>query len=144
MKSSSYNTLMQSKYFSPAFNSAIFDGPIRIYFAQFHEALALKIYFMIQQKLGKELAHAKELAKASGANIFLMIYPTQDSFVLSFDVDSNHSEPLQIERWHEDVIIGLKGPAAEENMDLLMMTLQKSLQDWSPASLSPVTMSLGL
>ena len=144
MKSSSYNTLMQSKYFSPAFNSAIFDGPIRIYFAQFHEALALKIYFMIQQKLGRELAEAKELAKASGANIFLMIYPTQDSFILSFDVDSNHAEPLQIERWQEDIIVGLKGPSAEENLDLLMQTLQKSMQDWSPASMSPVTMPLSL
>lgn len=144
MKSSSYNTLMQSKYFSPAFNSAIFDGPLRIYFAQFHEGLALKIYFMIQQKLAAELQRAKDLANASGANIFLMIYPTQDSFVLSFDVDSNHSEPMQIEKWQEDVIIGCKGPMAEENMDLLLGTLQTALQDWSPASMSEMTMPLSL
>ncbi|MBV2168240.1 MAG: hypothetical protein KUL82_05990 [Bdellovibrio sp.] len=130
---SSYTTLMQSKYFNPAFNSAIFDGPVRIYFAQFHEALALKIYFLIQQKLGAETAKAKEASKASGANILVMVYPTEDSFLLSFDGRESNSSPLEVEKWHEDVVIGLRGPVEDENLDLLIETLRLTMDTWRPA-----------
>lgn len=130
---SSYTTLMQSKYFNPAFNSAIFDGPVRIYFAQFHEALALKIYFLIQQKLAAETAKAKEASKASGANILVMVYPTEDSFFLSFDGRESNPSPLEVEKWHEDVVIGLRGPVEDENLDLLIETLRLTMDTWRPA-----------
>lgn len=132
---SSYSTLMQSKFFSPAFNSAIFDGPVRIYFAQFHEALALKIYFLIQQKLSKEVAKAKEISKASGANILVMIYPTADSFTMSFEGHSeNHA--LAVEEWNEDMVIGTRGPIEDDQLDLLISTLQETITNWKPASLA--------
>ena len=125
---------MQSKYFNPAFNSAIFDGPVRIYFAQFHEAWALKIYFMIQQQLASEMMKAKEASKASGANILVMVYPTDDAFQLSFEnVEAQH--PLQVEKWHEDMVIGLRGPIEDENLDLLMETLRLTMNNWRPAPL---------
>ena len=124
---------MQSKYFSPAFNSAIFDGPVRIYFAQFHEALALKIYFLIQQKLSAEMVQAKEISKSSGANILVMIYPTEDSFLLSFENGAGQAGPLMIERFNEDVVIGLRGPIEDSNLDLLVETLQMTVQNWRPA-----------
>ena len=129
---SSYSTLMQSKYFNPAFNSAIFDGPVRIYFAQFHEALALKIYFLIQQKLLAEMAHAKQVSKSSGANVLLMIYPTEESFSLSFEGPGDSSRPLEVEKWEDDMVIGLRGPIEDENMDFLMETLRMTLENWSP------------
>ncbi|MEK2646132.1 hypothetical protein [Bdellovibrio sp. BCCA] len=132
---SSYTTLMQSKYFNPAFNSAIFDGPVRIYFAQFHEALALKIYFLIQQKLSAEMVKAKEVSKASGANILVMIYPTADSFLLSFEGAEKTPSALEVEKWHEDVVIGLRGPIEDENLDLLIETLRLTMENWRPASL---------
>jgi hypothetical protein len=125
---------MQSKYFSPAFNSAIFDGPVRIYFAQFHEALALKIYFLIQQKLTNEMAQAKEIAKSSGANILVMIYPTEDSFLMSFDNGASQSGPLQIEKFNDDAVIGLRGPIDDANLDLLVEALQMTVQNWRPAT----------
>jgi len=131
---SSYTTLMQSKYFSPAFNSAIFDGPVRIYFAQFHEALALKIYFLIQQKLTTELAAAKDRAKASGANILVMIYPTGDSFELSFE-SCPVKGPLEVEKWNEDVVMGLRGPIEDEHMDFFVETLRLTMENWRPAEL---------
>ncbi|UXR66166.1 hypothetical protein EZJ49_07870 [Bdellovibrio bacteriovorus] len=130
---SSYTTLMQSKYFNPAFNSAIFDGPVRIYFAQFHEALALKIYFLIQQKLTAEMVKAKDASKASGANILVMIYPTEDSFLLSFEDAAKHIGPLEVEKWHDDVVIGLRGPIEDENLDLLVETLRLTMENWRPA-----------
>ena len=138
---SSYATLTQSKYFNPAFNSAIFDGPVRIYFAQFHEAQALKIYFSIQQKLTAEMAKAKEAAKASGANILVMVYPTADAFTFSFD-GSTSAAPFEVEKWNEDVVIGLRGPLEDENLDLLLETLRMTMQNWRPASKSRTTPEL--
>lgn len=129
---SSYSTLMQSKYFNPAFNSAIFDGPIRIYFAQFHEPLALKIYFMIQQQLIQEMSRAKEVSKASGANILVMIYPTTESFTLSFDGKPTDT-PFETEKWNEDVVIGLRGPIEDGRLELLMESLRLTMNNWRPA-----------
>jgi hypothetical protein len=130
---SSYSTLMQSKFFNPAFNSAIFDGPIRIYFAQFHESLALKIYFMIQQKLNSEVARAKEISKATGANILVMVYPSEESFLMSFDSQSHTTHPLALEKWNEDVVVGLRGPLEDNHLDLLVETIGMAIQNWKPA-----------
>ncbi|MGZ3744124.1 MAG: hypothetical protein ACXWRE_08070 [Pseudobdellovibrionaceae bacterium] len=130
---SSYSTLMQSKFFNPAFNSAIFDGPIRIYFAQFHEALALKIYFLIQQKLSHEVARAKEISKTRGANILVMVYPTEESFLLSFEGHDETTDPLALERWNEDVVVGLRGPLEDDKLDHLLETISLAIHNWRPS-----------
>lgn len=130
---SSYTNLMQSKYFNPAFNSAIFDGPVRIYFAQFHEAMALKIYFMIQQQLSDEVVKAKELAKASGANILILIYPTKEVFNLVFESNSQGEGPFEVEKWNEDVVFGLRGPMKDEKLDFFMSQLRQTMLSWRPA-----------
>ncbi|KYG65631.1 hypothetical protein AZI86_00705 [Bdellovibrio bacteriovorus] len=126
---------MQSKYFNPAFNSAIFDGPIRIYFAQFHESLALKIYFMIQQQLVKEMARAKEVSKSSGANIMMMVYPTAESFTLSFD-GKPADTPFETEKWNEDIMIGLRGPIEDNNLELLIESLRLTMNNWKPVNVA--------
>ena len=127
----SYSNLMQSKYFSPAFNSAIFDGPLRIYFAQFHESMALKIYFMAQQKLASELIRAKEVSKVAQANILVMIYPTEDSFDSTFE---NHKADgkIIVEAWNDDIVIGLRGPLEDSELDRLVQTLSGVMKQWSP------------
>ncbi len=127
----SYSNLMQSKYFSPAFNSAIFDGPLRIYFAQFHESMALKIYFMTQQKLVSELVRAKEVSKAAQANILVMIYPTEDSFDSTFE-NPNACEKMTVEAWNDDIVIGLRGPLDDSELDRLVETLSTVMKQWSP------------
>ena len=131
----SYSNLMQSKYFSPAFNSAIFDGPLRIYFAQFHESIALKIYFMAQQKLVTELVRAKEISKAAQANILVMIYPTEDCFEMTFDDSKNKIQPggkMIVEAWNDDIVIGLRGPLEDSELDALIQTLSSVMGQWSP------------
>ena len=125
-----YSNLMQSKYFSPAFNSAIFDGPLRIYFAQFHESFALKIYFLLQNKFQDELMRAKEISKNSHSSIFVMVYPTQDHFTLSFDSAENNMEPIIEEKWNQDLVIGLRKPLEDEQMELLSAQFKKSLALW--------------
>lgn len=129
---SSYSTLMQSKYFSPAFNSAIFDGPFRIYFAQFHESTALKIYLMIQQKLGTDISLAKEYSKIHGSNILIMMYPTQDSFILSFD-EEYADNGVVVENWEEDIVIGLNGLPEEMKIDKLIVLLKAKISQWGQA-----------
>lgn len=125
-----YSNLMQSKYFSPAFNSAIFDGPLRIYFAQFHEAFSLKIYFQILNSFQKELSLAKEIAKNSHSNLFIMIYPSKDHFTLSFDGAEDNDFPIVQEKWNHDLVMGLRQPLEENQMDLFVDEFRKSLGLW--------------
>lgn len=127
---SAYSTLMQSKFFNPAFNAAIFDGPIRIYFAQFHEAFALKIYFYFQQKMPTEIAQAKEAAKKSGKNVLIMVYPSVDSFRLGFENHNLEHGPLAIDQHLEDTVIGLRGPLEDQQMDLLLEAVLDSVRAW--------------
>lgn len=79
----------QSKFFSPAFNAAIFDGPIRIYFAQYQEPQALKIYFNLQERFQDARKNARGIFKDRARNIFVMLYPTNETFDLSFAEDGS-------------------------------------------------------
>lgn len=132
---SSYSSLMQSKYFSPAFNSAIFDGPLRIYFAQFHESLALKIYFLIQQRWPQEFAQAKELSKASHANVLVMIYPTEDSFLSAMGPEAATEPTWACESWNQDMVIALRKPLEDHQIDDFLQFCGNILAAWSPRAL---------
>jgi hypothetical protein len=77
----------QSRFFSPVFNAAIFDGPIRIYFAQFQESQALKLYYNLQERFADVRKNARGLFKERGQNIFVMMYPNEETFDLSFTED---------------------------------------------------------
>jgi hypothetical protein len=109
---STYSTLMQSRFFNPAFNSAIFDGPVRIYFSQIHESLALKIYFSLQQKSSEALAQAKALSRDHGKNILIMLYPNQETFQMSFE----DQDFIVHDRLDGDALIGLNGPFEDERL----------------------------
>lgn len=130
---SSYSSLMQSKYFSPAFNSAIFDGPLRIYFAQFHESLALKIYFLVQQKWPAEFARCKDLSKAAHANVLVMVYPTEESYEQSMGTEGVVA-PWSVEAWNEDVVIALRGPLEDHNLESFLAFAGEVMRAWQPRS----------
>lgn len=108
-----YSNLMSSRFFNPAFNSAIFDGPLRIYFAQFHESLALKIYFSLQQRHTAVLAMAKEMQKQSGANILVLLYPSADAFQMSFE---GQRQFLVEDQLDEDSLVGINGPFEDDKL----------------------------
>jgi hypothetical protein len=135
---------MQSKYFSPAFNSAIFDGPVRIYFAQFHESLALKIYFLLQQKWPQEFARCKDLSKAAHANILIMVYPTEESFLQSVDGEPAKEQNWITESWNEDAVIAMRGPIEDEKMDEFMNFAGQTLRNWNPRSLESLRSEIAL
>ena len=121
----------QSKYFSPAFNAAIFDGPIRIYFAQYQEPQALKLYFNLQQRFHDLRKAARGIFKNRERNIFVMLYPTDETFDLSFcDLEPQASGAgaeagvafqgmVVSEQIGENYVVGVRGPL-EDNFDQLL------------------------
>lgn len=122
----SYANIMQSKYFNVAFNSAIFDGPIRIYFAQFHESFALKIYFEIQQRYKEDVQVIKEASKSSLSNILIMIYPTREQYEYCFSPDST----MELEIWNQDVVIGVEKPTNELDIEDFFALFEKAVSHW--------------
>src|SRR5580692_9516144 len=100
--------LTQSRYYSAAFNAAVFDGPIRIYFAQHQEALALKVYFRLQNRLKDSFKIARQELRSNGRTIFLMLYPTIEAFESSFS--RNISDAVVVEDLDEDFVLGVRGP----------------------------------
>lgn len=122
-----YSAFMQSKFFNPAFNSAIFDGPIRIYFAQFHEPMALKVYFSMQQKFADLLTMAKEVHKLDGRNLLVMLYPSKDSFAMSFENQTGFMADGLLD---EDTVIGINGPFEDTQIDEVLARVQTELVRW--------------
>jgi hypothetical protein len=107
--------LTQSRFYSPAFNAAIFDGPLRIYFAQFQEPQALKIYFAAQQRLQDLYAKIRETFRRTGTNIFVMLYPSREAFEMSFETAEH--ENILVERLGVDFVVGVKGPLNESDVE---------------------------
>lgn len=121
-----YSALMQSRFFNPAFNSAIFDGPLRVYFSQSHESLALKVYFTLQQRYANELARAKEIQKFLGRTVLVMIYPNQESFHHSFESETF----LKMDHLSDDTIIGINGPFEDAQLDQVLGQILSAFQEW--------------
>ena len=112
----------QSKFFSPVFNAAIFDGPIRIYFAQYQEAQALKLYFNLQERFGEVRKQARGIFKERGRNIFVMLYPTAETFDGSFGERVEERAELcevKCDSLGNDYVVGVRGPLEDNVYDIL-------------------------
>lgn len=127
---------MHSKFFTPAFNSAIFDGPVRIYFAQFHEALALKVYFHLQNRFKSEMTLAKDLSKKTGANLLIMIYPTEENFRYAFEESAQKKDLFALDELYADTIIGVNGPLEDELMEQLFPIVCDVIAKWESEKLA--------
>ena len=129
----------QSRYFSPAFNAAIFDGPIRIYFAQYQEPQALKVYLQLQERLQVEGQSGRGLLRDRAFTIFVMLYPTSETFDQSFGEKPEASagasatatsppaaaasglenRKLARSRLGSDFVIGVRGPIQDDDLGAL-------------------------
>ncbi len=124
----------QSKYFSPVFNAAIFDGPIRIYFAQHQESQALKVYFNVQERYKDLREKSRYNVQGRGGNIFIMLYPSIETFDLCFDSAPQNAEVVK-DRLDLDYVIGIKKALTEQSFSLLYDKLdeitlkQKAIRD---------------
>lgn len=121
--------LTQSKFYSPAFNAAVFDGPIRIYFAQHQEALALKVYFKLQQYLQETYSAFRKNFKQHGQTIFLMLYPNQETFSDSFCSGREHDDKVLAEKLGDDHVLGVRGPLDENEYEEVFQRVKSILQD---------------
>lgn len=127
---SSYSQLMQTQYFHPAFNSAIYDGPLRLYFAQFHESLALKIYFMAQQKLQNVWAQAKEVSRKTGSTVLVLVYPSVEFFDQTFAQAKRSGQRIAIDQFEQDLLLGVRGPFEDDELEPFLAVLENEMGKW--------------
>jgi hypothetical protein len=114
--------LTQSRYYSPAFNAAVFDGPIRIYFAQHQESLALKVYFRLQNRM-KDASNTRNTFRQSGQTVFLMLYPTVEAFETSFSKQIR--ENVVQEDLGGDVVLGVRGPLEDDDYEQVFRKVEE-------------------
>ena len=130
-------SLAQSKFYSPAFNTAIFDGPFRIYFSQAQEAYALKIYFYLQKKLGEQFKAAKNDYRVKDLNLYIMLYPNEESFGRSFDV-APFSDGLSMELFYSEFVIGVNGELNDEMLVPFFDKVKHIVDDWEQEAPLPI------
>lgn len=105
----------QSKYFTPAFNTAIFDGAVRIYFSQAQEEQALQLYFAMQARWKEKESKQLQAPLQGGGNVFVMLYPNQEIYSACFDAQKEFS----CEQIGSDFVIGVeveKMPTLQEQL----------------------------
>ncbi len=118
--------LVQSQFYSPVFNAAIFDGAFRIYFAQHQEPHALRIYFQLQQNLKDFYNIAKNSMRESGKYFFIMLYPDADTFEQAFQMKvHSHFTYCFL---GEDHLIGVKGLIPDSEYVRLYQFVETHLQ----------------
>lgn len=123
--------LTQSRYYSPAFNAAVFDGPIRIYFAQHQETLALQVYFRLQQYLDEMYASFRNSFRQHGKTIFLMLYPNHESFFEAFAMDEKN---VICGLLGGDHVVGVNGPLSDEEYDSVFAQIRSILESLGMAT----------
>jgi hypothetical protein len=123
MASASTQSLVtNSRFFSQEFNTAIIDGPLRIYFADRQESEALHIYFEVQQAL--ERAGQKLSAFPNdNPHLYLMMYPTRQSFINVF----NWEDRAVYDRYQEHLVLGMDCSEGVQNPLTLSEELCKAL-----------------
>lgn len=119
--------LTQSQYYSPAFNAAIFDGPIRIYFAQYQESLALKVYFLTQQRVKELFNEVREAFRKTGINIFVMLYPSSEAFQISAP-NAGEGAQIIVDRLGHDFVIGVRGPIVDADVEKIYERIEEVMK----------------
>lgn len=129
--------ITQSPFYSPAFNGAIFDGPLRLYFSQSQEALALKFYFELRSKT-QDLSDL--WPRTGGPNLYVMIYPTEETFDLCF-VSQGLAwmpETLPMGRLGRDHVVALQAGECENEMSSIVGKVVNAINGISPKKLRTV------
>lgn len=121
-----YSSFMTTRFYSPVFNTALFDGPIRFYFSQSYETVALKIYHLMQTEHANLWAQLKNRSAQTKEHIFLMIYPEQKDLNMVF---TNDKSLVYSEVWSEGLAIGLTQSMNDEDLaaqleQIVMLTTQ--------------------
>lgn len=109
----SYSSFLTTQYYSPVFNTALFDGPFRIYFSQSYESIALKIYHLLQTQDVALWTEYKKWSEKTKKHAFILIYPTEQDLAIAFDGDK---QAIIMNRlWDEGLILGFSNPVADDS-----------------------------
>lgn len=120
----------QSRFYTPAFNAAIFDGLLKIYFAQMQEGQALHLYFYLQKQLeNSSLAHFTK----EEPQLLIMIYPNEESFQQAC------VEPQQIKKTTKTMM--WSGSYADQKVLGLHGEMDEDFLQWINHQLEPLTAS---
>jgi hypothetical protein len=128
-----YSSFMTTRFYSPVFNTALFDGPIRFYFSQSYENVALKIYHLMQSEHSNLWADLKNRSAKTKEHIFLMIYPDQVDLNMVF---TNGKASVYSEAWSEGLAIGLTQSIHDEDIKNQLQQIARLAQDWLQTSSS--------
>lgn len=127
-----YSSFMTTRFYSPVFNTALFDGPFRIYFSQSYESSALKVYHLLQTEYQDLWNQVKNWSVDSKEHIFLLMYPeisdVQNVFSSNDSVDV--SKKLYMQDWEEGLAIGLTQPNTDLDLVYQLEHVQKHLATW--------------
>lgn len=100
----SYSSFLTTQYYSPVFNTALFDGPFRIYFSQSYESVALKIYHLLQTQDLSVWSDYKKWSEKTKKHAFILIYPSHQDLAIAFDGEP--PSQLMSRLWDEGLILG--------------------------------------
>ena len=125
---SSYSQFSQSQFFHSSFNAALFDGPVRLFFPQDQEALALKVYFTLIRDCPHVLETCRSIHKVTGQVVMVLLYPDTSSFQLSFrKIESQFSWSLL----DEDEVVGVQGALDDSQISELVTSLAQRMSLWT-------------
>lgn len=129
-----YSSFMTTRFYSPVFNTALFDGPFRIYFSQAYESSALKMYHLLQTEYQSLWNEVKAWSQTNKEHVFLLIYPDAESAEMIFSKESiNHAQAedaLYMQDWEEGVAFGLVQPTQDEHLSEQLSYIEKNLSTW--------------
>ncbi len=129
-----YSAFMTTRFYSPVFNTALFDGPFRIYFSQSYESSALKMYHLLQTQHEDLWLKLKHWSLSTKEHVFLLMYPETKDVQMIFEENQktkpNEACLVQMESWDEGVAIGLTQPQTELDVQSQIEQIEKLLQNW--------------
>ncbi|MBC7420017.1 MAG: hypothetical protein H7328_04750 [Bdellovibrio sp.] len=126
-----YSSFMTTKYYSPVFNTALFDGPFRIYFSQNYESSTLKIYHLLQTQYKDLWGQLKAWTQNSREHVFLLMYPEDKDLQIVFaETTKNAKATVQLQSWDEGIVLGISQPVTDLDLALQVEQIGSMLQNW--------------
>ncbi len=126
-----YSSFMTTKFYSPVFNTALFDGPFRIYFSQSYESSALKIYHLLQTQYEDLWIQLKKWTHNSKEHVFLLMYPEDKDVQLVFaDTKKDVKHAVHLQSWDEGIVIGICQPTTDLDLAIQVEKIGSVLQGW--------------
>lgn len=118
----SYSSFLSSRFYSPVFSTALFDGPFRIYFSPSYETTALKIYHLLQVEKRDLWTKFKKWSDGNKQHVFILIYPTEKETAMVFE-DYKNSPVMKA--WEDGVAIGFHNSMENFDVNQIFQLMEK-------------------